>query len=328
MAEKSTSLATAIVMLFNKFYKVYLETENDSPENGCESFSGEKLNIDEDKETICIYYNSIAEQLDGIGIDEKRKIEFQTELDALPSDDLKLFLENLLDFIKAYKLDAVKSFDFCKIVIENKLYEIQQQNILQTNTRIEYNPRKGVLEILIAAGYSQEKKVAEYYAQVEELQKIFNDDELINVIKNEKVIPPNQINAGTFNVKVPKARFIGNSPVLGSHNVTVKIIKNGKVIKVWREVSGNATSSEMALGIGKMRQATHTEQRVLTRFDLIDETILITGQNPPCKNCQGAMRLRTLGNNGIIIYQWREKGKTVQAIWKNGKKLKNKMEEI
>ena len=107
MAEKSTSLATAIVGLFNGFYKVYLETDNDSPENGCESLSGEKLNIDEDKETICIYYNSIAEQLDGIGIDEKRKIEFQTELDALPSKNLETFLANLVNFKEAYKLDGL-----------------------------------------------------------------------------------------------------------------------------------------------------------------------------------------------------------------------------
>lgn len=31
-----------------------------------------------------------------------------------------------------------------------------------------------------------------------------------------------------------------------------------------------------------MRQATHTEQRALTRINLTDETVLITGQNPPC----------------------------------------------
>lgn len=207
------------------------------------------------------------------------------------------------------------------------LYLLNRCEEALTGVRNKYdkieNSRKTILDILREAGYSQEDKFSEYSAQVEELQKIFSDEELINVIKNEKIIPPKQINAGTFNVKVPKARFIGNSPVLGSHNVTVKIINsNGQVIKVWREVSGNATESEIALGIGKMRQATHTEQRVLTRFDLIDETIFITGQNPPCKNCQGAMRLKTLNNNGTIIYQWREKGKTVQAIWKNGKKIK------
>ena len=111
-------------------------------------------------------------------------------------------------------------------------------------------------------------------------------------------------------------KFIGDSPVSGAHNATVKVIDaDGEVTKVWREVSGNATESEMALGTGKMRQATHTEQRVLTRIELTDETILITGQKPPCKNCQGAMRLKTLDNEGTIIYQWRENSKTFRTIW-------------
>ena len=140
---------------------------------------------------------------------------------------------------------------------------------------------------------------------------------------HEKIIPPEQINGGTFEVDVPEARFIGDAPVSGAHNATVKIIdSDGEVKKVWREVSGNATDSEKALGLGKMRQATHTEQRALTRIELTDETVLITGQNPPCKNCQGAMRLKTLNNNGTIIYQWRDNGKTVQVMWKNGKKIK------
>lgn len=71
---------------------------------------------------------------------------------------------------------------------------------------------------------------------------------------------------------------------------------------MWREVSGNATKEEMALGTGKMRQATHTEQRALTRIDLVDETMIITGQNPPCKNCQGAMRRATMDNSATIRY--------------------------
>lgn len=45
-----------------------------------------------------------------------------------------------------------------------------------------------------------------------------------------------------------------------------------------------------------------------------------TGQNSPCLNCQGAMRKSTLNNSATIIYQWREKGKTFQSIWKGGKK--------
>ena len=141
--------------------------------------------------------------------------------------------------------------------------------------------------------------------------------------KNAKIIPPKQINGGTYNVEVPPAKFIGDKPVTGSHNATIKVIdKKGEVTKVWREASGNATESEKALGTGRMRQATHTEQRALTRLDLTDETVLITGQQAPCRNCQGAMRKATMNNSATIVYQWREQGKTSQAIWKNGKRVK------
>ncbi|MBQ3774046.1 MAG: hypothetical protein II833_06630, partial [Pseudobutyrivibrio sp.] len=61
----------------------------------------------------------------------------------------------------------------------------------------------------------------------------------------EKIVPPKQINGGTYDVIVPEARFIGSNPVENAHNITVKVIdKDGDVIKVWREVSGNATESE------------------------------------------------------------------------------------
>ena len=99
---------------------------------------------------------------------------------------------------------------------------------------------------------------------------------------------------------------------------------DGNIIKVWRESSGNATPSEMALGTGRMRQATHTEQRALTRVNLKDETMLITGQKAPCKNCQGAMRRATTNNSATIIYQWRENGVTRKEVWQGGKKLKLK----
>lgn len=93
------------------------------------------------------------------------------------------------------------------------------------------------------------------------------------------------------------------------------------VTKVWREVSGNATESEKALGVGRMRQATHTEQRALTRVNLTDQTVLITGQNPPCKNCQFALRSATKDNNATIIYQWRKNGVEHKKIWKGNKKI-------
>ena len=140
---------------------------------------------------------------------------------------------------------------------------------------------------------------------------------------NKKIIPPSQVNGGTFGVEVPPAHFIGDSPVAGSHNATIKVIdKDGNITKVWREVSGNATASEKALGTGRMRQATHTEQRALTRINLTDETVLITGQQAPCRNCQGAMRKATSNNSATIIYQWRERGQTYQVKWKGNKKIK------
>lgn len=121
-----------------------------------------------------------------------------------------------------------------------------------------------------------------------------------SIYSNEKIVPSKQVNGGRFGVQVPPAKYIGDKPVVGSHN---------------------ATDSEKALGTGLMRQATHTEQRALTRINLTDETVLITGQNPPCRNCQGAMRKATANNNATIIYQWRENGVTKQAIWKK-KKIK------
>ena len=39
-----------------------------------------------------------------------------------------------------------------------------------------------------------------------------------------------------------------------------------------------------------------------TRINLTDETVLINGQNPPCRNCQVAMRKATANNNATINY--------------------------
>ena len=139
---------------------------------------------------------------------------------------------------------------------------------------------------------------------------------------NSKIIPPSQVNGGRFDVEVPPARFIGDSPVPGSHNATAKVIdRDGNIVKVWREASGNATDSEKMLGTGRMRQATHTEQRTLTRINLTDETLLITGQQNPCTNCQGSMRKATANNSATIIYQWREHGQIYQMGWKGDRKI-------
>lgn len=47
----------------------------------------------------------------------------------------------------------------------------------------------------------------------------------------------------------------------------------------------------------------------------------IIGTNPPCKNCQGAMRQASFGG-GRIIYSHDGDGTTITNVWENGSKLK------
>ena len=70
-----------------------------------------------------------------------------------------------------------------------------------------------------------------------------------SIYSNEKIAPSKQVNGGRFGVQVPPAKYIGDKPVVGSHN---------------------ATDSEKALGTGLMRQATHTEQRALTSIAFLN----------------------------------------------------------
>lgn len=57
-----------------------------------------------------------------------------------------------------------------------------------------------------------------------------------SIYSNEKIVPPKQVNGGRFGVQVPPAKYIGDKPVVGSHNATVKVINsNGKITNVWRE---------------------------------------------------------------------------------------------
>lgn len=59
----------------------------------------------------------------------------------------------------------------------------------------------------------------------------------------------------------------------------------------------------------------------LTRINLTDETVLFTGQQAPCRNCQSAMRKATSNNSATIIYQWREHGQTYQKKWRGNKRI-------
>ena len=148
-------------------------------------------------------------------------------------------------------------------------------------------------------------------------------------VKNTKSKPPEQVHGGTFDVEVGSAYPKGSGVKPDAHNANVRVLdKNGKTKDAWREVSGEATDAQKELGTGVMRQSTHTEQKALTRKVLDDETVVITGQRAPCKNCQGAMRNATVDNNAKVEYQWRDKvnGKdiTQKEVWQNGKKIQKR----
>src|SRR3546814_11085294 len=79
-------------------------------------------------------------------------------------------------------------------------------------------------------------------------------------------------------------------------------------------VIGNMTLEEQALGVPKNTLASHTEARAVRTMELESGgRMVITGQNPPCPSCKGAMN-RTANETGATIrYQWRQDGKTL--IW-------------
>ena len=138
---------------------------------------------------------------------------------------------------------------------------------------------------------------------------------------------PEQVHGGTFDVEVGPAYATGSGVRINAHNANVRLLDaDGNTLQVWREVSGEATEAQKGLGNALMRQSTHTEQKGLTRIILKDgQTLRFTGQQAPCKNCQGAMRAATLDNKARVEYQWLEEinGKTIvqREAWENGKKV-------
>lgn len=134
---KRTSLANAIVELFNNFYTVYLKDDNNSEK---------PINCNVYINDICNYYNEIQEELDGkthtdiivksYPIENSSGIDgLKNDLNDLSSDDLDVFLENLLDFIKAYELDIftnIKQLEVGDIfevenILEDRIKEIKQE---------------------------------------------------------------------------------------------------------------------------------------------------------------------------------------------------------
>ncbi|MGH6614422.1 hypothetical protein [Sphingomonas sp.] len=99
------------------------------------------------------------------------------------------------------------------------------------------------------------------------------------------------------------------------HNANVLVRDSaGNVVSHERLVSGNMTLEEQALGFPKNTLASHTEARAVRGTDLQPgDTMTITGQNPPCPSCKGAMNRAATESGATIRYQWRQDGKTV--IW-------------
>ena len=170
MAEEGSRLAKAIVGLFKEFYIGYLSADLDLHKN--------------DMDSICNHYNNIARLLNGrdytnsegkaiaIEIDDERICDFQTELDKLSSVERKLFLRNLLDFIKAYKLYALK--DILKYIedIAGDFEHIAEKI---------NNAEKYLADLIIAVGKGEDSKDL-----VTKLEELKSDYVKGTFFKNEK----------------------------------------------------------------------------------------------------------------------------------------------
>ncbi len=96
------------------------------------------------------------------------------------------------------------------------------------------------------------------------------------------------------------------------HNANVAIRDaQGKLIRHERLISGNMTPAEKAMGFPKGQLASHTEARAVTRIPLqSSQSMIITGQRPPCPSCKGYMNRAAQNSGAKIRYRWREGGIT------------------
>lgn len=77
------------------------------------------------------------------------------------------------------------------------------------------------------------------------------------------------------------------------------------------------TPDERALGFPKNTLASHTEARAIKNIPLQQgESMIITGQRPPCPACKGVMNRAAKESDATIIYRWNENG--VQRTWTAG----------
>ena len=117
-------------------------------------------------------------------------------------------------------------------------------------------------------------------------------------------------NAESLSVPVPRTGPKGVDPNHHNANVTVRDA-DGAIVSHDRVVSGNMTPDEEALGFPNSSLASHTEARAVRSTSLESgQSMTITGQNPPCPRCKGAMNQKASESGASVRYQWREEGKT------------------
>jgi hypothetical protein len=102
------------------------------------------------------------------------------------------------------------------------------------------------------------------------------------------------------------------------HNANVQVRDaTGSLIVHERLVSGSMTPEEKALRFPRSTLASHTEARAVRNISLQPEDVMIiTGHEPPCPPCRGAMNRAARETGARIIYRWRQDG--VTRYWEAG----------
>jgi hypothetical protein len=112
---------------------------------------------------------------------------------------------------------------------------------------------------------------------------------------------------------IPRLGPKGVDPLHHNANVLVRDV-NGNVVSHQRFVSGNMTLEEQMLPFPRNTLASHTEARAVRTTPLErGQSMTITGRNPPCPSCKGAMNATATETGATIRYQWRQDGRTM--IW-------------
>jgi RHS repeat-associated protein len=108
-----------------------------------------------------------------------------------------------------------------------------------------------------------------------------------------------------------KVADVGKGVVSGRHNANIRILSDGKTVSKSREVSGNMTAKQKAMGFPKGSLASHTEAKAIRNNRLkAGQEMRITGQLPPCPTCKGVMNKAARETGAKIRYRWRQDGRT------------------